>query len=277
MNDPGVSRPLSGRARFRWGVLSRPVGADRVARRTFMSIPRVSSRRILRATARGRVVVGYAIDPAQVTPLLPDGLVPARDEGTTYVSLVGVELAALRVLGVVPPGFRRVPAVELRVHVHPVGAPDKEGTWTAQAHVPRRLVAWGARLLYGERVAVTSMQPIQRKPVDHVEVTYRFDWKGREQRVRARGAHPPVMPGPDARAHALLHPHWRFSTARDGTLLRTRIERPAAPICRVQEHHVSVQWPAVYGDIGRLLQNQAPSCVLLSPRTPVALRWPAQT
>ncbi|WP_240328136.1 DUF2071 domain-containing protein [Salinibacter ruber] len=242
-----------------------------------MSIPFFSPRRILQATARNRVVVGYAVDPDRVAPILPDGLVPARNEGTTYVSLVGVELANLRVLGVVPPGFRRVPAVELRVHVHPAGAPDKEGTWTAQAHVPQHLVAWGARLLYGERVEVTSMQPIRRKPVDHVEMTYRFDWKGREQRIRVRGERPPVMPAPGARAHVLFGPRRRFSTARDGSLLRARIDRPAAPVYRVQEHHVSVQWPAVYGDIGRLFQNQAPAHVLLSPRTPVALRWPAQT
>jgi uncharacterized protein YqjF (DUF2071 family) len=243
-----------------------------------MSIPFFSARRVLRATARNRVVVGYAVDPARVAPLLPDGLSPVRDDGTTPISLVGVELTNLRVLGVGGPGGQRVPVVELRVHVRPDGAPSgPAGTWTAQAYVPRRLVAWGARLLYGERVATTSMQPIRREPVDQVEVTYRFDWKGREQRVRARGEQPPVMPAPGARAHALLRPRWRYSTARDGTLLRTRIERPAVPICRVQEHHVTVQWSAACGDIGALLQDQSPSHVLLAPRTPVTVHGPART
>ncbi len=243
-----------------------------------MSIPFFSARRVLQATARNRVVVSYAVDPAQVAPLLPDGLSPVRNDGTTPISLVGVELTNLRILGVVGPGFRRVPMVELRVHVRPDEAPSgPAGTWTAQAYVPRRLVAWGARWLYGESAAVASMQPIRREQTDHVEVTYRFDRKGREQRVRARGKRPPVMPAPDAQAHVLLRPRWRFSTARDGTLLQSRIERPAAPICRVQEHHVTVQWSAAYGDVGALLQDRSPSHVLLSPRTPVTVHGPART
>lgn len=238
-----------------------------------MSSP--SSRpRILEATARNRVVVSYKIAADRVAPFLPDDLVPVEHNGTAYVSLVGVELTKVRVLGLVGPGFRRVPAVELRVHVRPAGTPSGEdGTWTVQAHVPRRLVAWGARFLYGERVEVASMQPVRREQVDTVEVTYRLDWRGREQRIRVRGERPPVMPAPDARAHTLLRPAWRYGTTRNGTLLRTRIERPAVPIHRVQEHHVTMQWASVYGEIGQLLQDQRPALVLLSPGTPVTLRW----
>jgi len=239
-----------------------------------MSLSALSPRCVLQATARSRVVVGYAVDPARVAPLLPEGLAPARYDGSAYVSLVGVELTNVRAFGLVGLGVRRVPAVELRVHVQPAEAPSgPHGTWTAQAHVPRRLVAWGARWLYGTPVAVASMQPMRREQDDRVEVTYRFDWRGREQRIRVQGAPPPTVPAPDARARTLLSPDWRFGTAQDGTLLHTRIERPEAPVCRVQEHHVTVRWPAVYGDLGRVLQGRSPSLVLLSPSTPVTLRW----
>ena len=233
-----------------------------------------SSPRILQGTARNRVVVAYAVAPGQVAPLLPEGLVPDQRDGNAYVSLVGVELTKVRVLGLIPPGFRRVPAVELRVHARPAQAPLQEaGTWTVQAHVPRRFVAWGARVLYGETVEVTSMQPVRREQAESVEVTYRLDWQGREQRIRARGEQPPVTPPPEAIAHTLVDPGWRFATAQDGALLRTRIERPAAPIYRVQEHHVTVDWTSVYGAMGELVEDQPPAHVLLSPGTPVALRW----
>jgi len=92
-----------------------------------------SSPRILQGTARNRVVVAYAVAPGQVAPLLPEGLVPDQRDGNAYVSLVGVELTKVRVLGLIPPGFRRVPAVELRVHARPAQAPLQEaGTWTVQ-------------------------------------------------------------------------------------------------------------------------------------------------
>lgn len=229
---------------------------------------------ILQGATQNRVVFSYAVAPDHIAPLLPDSLVPRTRDGKAYVSLVGVELTGVRVLGLAGPGIRRVPAVELRVHVRPTqSGPDASGTWTAQAHVSRRLAAWGARYLYHEPVEVTSMQPVRREPMGHVEMTYRFDWKGREQRLRVRGERPPAMPAPDAPALSLLRPHLRYTTTRNGALLRAHIERPAAPIHRVQEHHVTIQWTDVYGKIGRLLSAQDPALVLLSPGAPVTLRW----
>ena len=229
---------------------------------------------VLRGTTQNRVVVSYAVAPNQLAPLLPDGLVPHTRDGSAYVSLAGVELTKVHVLGVSGPGLWRVPAVELRVHVRPAdGDADAAGTWTVQAHTSRRLAAWGARLLYREPVAVTSMQPVRREPMEHVEVTYRFDWAGREQRLRVRGERLPVMPAPDAPALSLLRPRWRYTTTRNDSLLRARIERPTTPIHRVQEHHVTVQWEDVYGPIGQLVSTHDPAHVLLSPGTPVTLRW----
>jgi uncharacterized protein YqjF (DUF2071 family) len=241
------------------------------------SSPSSNRSRVLRATARNRVVVSYAVPPDQVAPFLPDGLRPMTRDGRAYVSLVGVELTKVRVLGLAGPGFRRVPAVELRVHVHPTrGDSDAPGTWTVRAHVSRSLVAWGAHLLYREPVEVTSMQPVRREPTEHVEVTYRFDWKGREQRIRVRGERTPVMPAPGALARPLLRPDWRYATTGNDALLRTRIERPATPIHRVKEHHVTVQWTEVYGEIGRVMTDRDPALTLLSPGTPVTLRWREQ-
>ncbi|MFB6099211.1 MAG: DUF2071 domain-containing protein [Salinibacter sp.] len=229
--------------------------------------------RVLEARVRNRVVIGYAVASDQVRPLLPDGLVPVEREGRAYVSLVGVELTNVRLFGLVGLGFRRVPVVELRVHVRREEAsPDKVGTWTVRAHVPRRLVAWGGRFLYREPVEVTSMQPVRREQSESVEVTYRFDWRGREQRIRVRGQRPPVAPVPDTLVPFLLRPNWRFRTTRSGALLRTRIDRPSAPILPGQEHHVTVQW-SVYGEFGALLADRSPVSVLLSPGRPVTVRW----
>jgi Uncharacterized conserved protein len=239
-----------------------------------MSLSALSPRCVLQATARSRVVVGYAVDPARVAPLLPEGLAPARYDGSAYVSLVGVELTNVRAFGLVGLGVRRVPAVELRVHVQPAEAPSgPHGTWTAQAHVPRRLVAWGARWLYGTPVAVASMQPMRREQDDRVEVTYRFDWRGREQRIRVQGAPPPTVPAPDARARTLLSPTGDLAPPRTARCSAPASSVQRLPSCRVQEHHVTVRWPAVYGDLGRVLQGRSPSLVLLSPSTPVTLRW----
>jgi len=232
-----------------------------------------ASRVILRAAARHRVAVHYAVAPDRVASHLPPGLVPDTRDGRAYVSLVGVRLLKVRVLGLIGPGFRRVPAVERQVPVRAADGPSEtRGTLTLQAYVPRRLVAWAARGLYGEPVSVASMQPVWRERPDAVEVTYRFDRAGREQRLRVAAEKPPVAPAPDTAARFLQDRHWRYGTRGD-TLMRARLERPAGPLYRVQEHYVTVQWGAAFGEAWGFLDDRSPDVVLCDPGGTIALHW----
>lgn len=228
--------------------------------------------RILQATARNRVVMAYAVAPNRVESFLPDGLLPDTRGGHAFVTLVGVQLIKLRVLGLPGPGFRRVPAVELQVLVQERQMPDRRGTITLQAHVPRRVVAWGARGLYDESVAVAPMQPVWKERGDTVEMMYRFDVAGREQRLRVVGERQPVMPAPNTTAHFLLDRNWRYSGG-DGNLVRTRVERPVAPVCRVRESYATVAWASVYGNQWAFLADRDPTLAVLVPNTPIALQW----
>jgi hypothetical protein len=227
---------------------------------------------VLQATARNRVVVAYAVAPDRVASRLPEGLMPDTREGQAFVTLVGVQLVTLRVLGLPGPGFRRVPAVELQVLVRERGAPSRQGTITVQAHVPRRVVAWGARLLYDESVDVAPMQPVWRERGDTVEMTYRFDVAGREQRLRVVGERPPVTPAQDTAAHFLLDRGWRYGRGNE-ELVRTRVERPVAPVVRARESYATVQWAAVYGDPWAFLAEEEPALAVLVPDSPITLRW----
>lgn len=227
---------------------------------------------VLRARADDRVVVAYGEDPERIAPLLPGDLAPDTREGKAYVQLVGVQLTDVRVFGMAGPSFRRVPAVELQVAVRRPTT-GRRGTWTVQAHVPRRLVAWGARLLYGEPVAVASMQPVRRPHGDAVEMTYRVDWRGREQRLRVAAAAPVSEPASDTLPSFLRRRHWRYGTARDGTLLRARLERTPGPLRRADEHHVTMRWKDLYGPIGALLDDQTPEAAWLAAGSPLTLRW----
>jgi len=227
---------------------------------------------ILRAVARNRAVVAYEVDPAALAPLLPEGLSPDVRDGRAYVQLVGVQLTNVRVLGMAGPGFRRVPAVEVQAVVRQADA-DRQGTWTVQAHVPRRLVAWGARRLYGEPVDVAAMQPVRRPLDDAVEMTYRVDWRGREQRLRVTGEAPETEPSPGTLPAFLRERAWRFSTGGTDTLLRARLERSPGPIARAASAHVTMRWRDVYGEIGDLLHDRTPEAAWLAASNPLTLYW----
>lgn len=229
---------------------------------------------VLQGTVRDRVTVGYAVAPDRVGPHLPEGVVPDTHDGQAYVCLVGVQLLRVRVLGLSSPGFRRVPAVELQVPVRERdSAEGRRGTMTLQAHVSRRLVAWGARLLYGEPVTVASMQPVWRERGEQIEATYRFDCAGREQRLRVVGETPPVESAPDARTAFLMERSWRYGTDQRGRLLHTHLDHSRGAVHRVKEHHVTVRWASVYGEEWGFLAERAPTVVLFEPGGPMTLGW----
>lgn len=231
-----------------------------------------SSLCLLRATARNRAIAVYAVPPSPVRSLLPDALVPVTRDGTAFLSLVGVELTDIQGLGRSVLRLRRAPVVELRAHVHPAQAPSAYGTWTVQTHASRRRLAWGARWLYGEPVAVTSMQPLCRTQSDRREVTYRFDSDGREQRVRMEGDETSAAsPPPEASSSLFLRPSWRFGTNRHGRLWRARVTRSRAALCPVRAHHITLDAASVYGTAGQLLDSASPAHVYLTPETSVAL------
>lgn len=232
---------------------------------------------ILRATARHRVAVHYAVAPDRLASRLPDGLRPATRDGRAYVGLVGIQLMDVRVLGLSGYGFRRVPAVELQGLVQRRGGgAASRGALTMQAFVPRRLVAWAARGLYGESVAVASMQPVWKERPDEVEITYRFDRAGREQRLRVVAETPPVAPAPGTAAQFLQDRHWRYGSRDDedtDALTRARMERPAGPLYRVQAHHVTVRWASAFGEAWAFLDDRSPEVVLCDPGGEIVLHW----
>lgn len=242
-----------------------------------MFVASSSSTRVLRATVGNRVAVGYAVDPSRVASRLPSGLIPVTHADDAYVVLVGAQLVHPSILGVPVPGIRRMPFVELQVPVRETTpSSERRGTLTMQAFVPRRLVAWSGRVLYGEPVKRAPMQPVRQERAETVEITYRFDWAGREQRLRVVGRKPPVTPAPDAPASCLMKQNWRYGRSRTGELLRARLKRSKTQVYRVQEHHVTVRWGSVYGDEWAFLDGRAPATVLFSPGGSVAVGWPTR-
>ncbi|NBB73007.1 MAG: DUF2071 domain-containing protein [Bacteroidetes bacterium] len=215
-------------------------------------------------------LVTYAVPPDRVTPHLPPGVVADRREGRAFVSLVAFDFRDLRVLGVPVPGGQRFPEVNLRLYAR---QGDREGVVFAREMVPSRLVAGAARLLYNEPYARTSLQVEQETSGNALAMTYRFGWKGREQRVRVTGRTPAAVPAPNSTAHFFKERHWGFGTTHNGRTLRYRVEHPRWAVYPVAEHHVTLDWAHVFGPDWAFLQEAKPYSVLLAKGSPVTVYW----
>src|SRR5262245_26571807 len=97
----------------------------------------------------------YAVPHDLLRPRLPPGLELDIWERQAFVSLVAFDFLQTRVLGVPWPGYRDFPEVNLRFYVR---HGNQRGVTFIREFVPRRLVAWMARLLYNEPYVAAPMR-----------------------------------------------------------------------------------------------------------------------
>ena len=150
----------------------------------------MSGRPFLTAAWRHLLLLNYRVEPRHLEPLVPRGTELDAWEGRTLVSLVGFRFLDTAVLGVPVPGLRDFTEVNLRFYVRRL-APDgalRRGVVFIRELVPRRLVAWIARLVYHE--------PYRRVPMRHAialggfsekepgRVEYGFRHRGQSLRMR---------------------------------------------------------------------------------------------
>ncbi len=104
-------------------------------------------------------MLSYAVDPALLAPRVPAGTELDLFEGRAYVTLVGFRFLDTRVLGVALPFHRDFDEINLRFYVRR-RAPEgwRRGVVFVREIVPRALIAWVARTVYGEPYVAWPMR-----------------------------------------------------------------------------------------------------------------------
>lgn len=114
----------------------------------------------LTAEWRDLLIVNFEVDPGRLTPLLPPGTELDLFEGRCLVSLVGFRFLRTRVRGFSIPGHRDFDEMNLRFYVTrrmPDGSVRRGVTFIGEI-VPRPLIAWVARGVYGEPYRALPMR-----------------------------------------------------------------------------------------------------------------------
>ena len=191
------------------------------------------------------IMVNYQVDPELLVPWLPRGLELDDWEGKTLVSLVAFEFLGTRVLGLSIPGHRDFPEVNLRFYVRRrVEGDVRRGVVFIRELVPRRAIAWTARLLYGERYRAVKMNGTVSHDMlegDHpyptTSIRYWW-WMGRSyQAVCADCEYPPRPLAEGSQAAFMTDRAWGYSVRR-GKTLEYEVEHP--PWCVWDLSYVTV-------------------------------------
>src|SRR5262249_5878550 len=138
--------------------------------------------RFLTANWRALAMLNYTIDPAVLRPYVPAGTELDVWNGRTFVSMVGFRFLETRLRGGAVPFHVRFEEVNLRFYVRRLVRDGwRRGVVFVKEIVPRRAIAWVARIAFGERYVALPMRHEVVLPAgtDAGRVAYEWRWRGR--------------------------------------------------------------------------------------------------
>lgn len=184
----------------------------------------------LAAEWRDLLIVNYEVHPDRLRPFVPSGTELDLLDGKALLSFVGFRFLRTRVLGIAIPGHSDFLEMNLRFYVKrtlPDGSIRRGVTFLGEI-VPRALIAWVARTLYGEPYRARSMRKEEDARGTAYDCAVAEGWQG----IRARPVGP-LRPATDDRIAGFITEHYWGYTRRSPT--RTDEYEVVHPVWRVRD------------------------------------------
>lgn len=232
----------------------------------------MSGRIFLTGAWRHLAMINWRVDPALLLPLVPRGTVLDAWNGATYVSLVGFMFRDTRLLGIPVPGHRDFEEVNLRFYVRrQEGDESRRAVVFIRELVPRRAIAWTARVAYNEPYLAVPMRHAIAVP-GRVSYGWRLPTGWCELAVDASGPALPIADGSEA--EFITEHYWGYTRQRDGGTVEYRVTHPRWRTWAVTDARVTGDVAPLYGaDFARVLAG-APSSAFLADGSEIAVHWP---
>jgi hypothetical protein len=215
------------------------------------------------------VLANYRVPAELLEPRLPAGLTLDRWDDEPCASLVAFRFADARVFGVRWPFHTAFDEFNLRFYVR---AGADRGVMFVREFVPRRAVAWTARLLYNEPYAYAPMSSAIDVTPAGVRAAYSLEHRGRTHAVTVDAEPTPVVPPESSAEHFFKEHVWGFGVDRRGRPLRYKVIHPRWAVHPVRAHTIDVDWAQLYGDEWAMMNDAEPTSVCLAVGSEVAVK-----
>ena len=240
--------------------------------------PQRAAARFLTADWRELAMLNYEISPEVLRPLVPAGTELDTWGGTTYVSIVGFRFAGTRVLGLRVPGHVDFEEVNLRFYVrrHDATGAWRRGVVFVRELVPRRAVAWLARLWYNEPYRALSMRHSVERDETGAPRRVAYEWRraGRWEGIalRVAGSAAPLVSGSEA--EFITEHYWGYTPQRDGSTVEYRVDHPPWRVWDALDVRLDCDPAALYGSAFAEALSQPPRSAFLAEGSAVAVFRP---
>ena len=172
----------------------------------------------LSAEWRDLVMLNYEVDPGLVRRYVPSGTELDSFEGRTYVSLVGFRFLNTKLFGFAPVPFHaNFDEVNLRFYVRRrEGKEDRRGVVFIREIVPKRAIAWVARLVYGENYVRCPMTHKTSSAKETKTAEYSWIVDGKWCRLYATGNGTVRQPAEGSVEQFITEHYWGYTPRRGG-------------------------------------------------------------
>jgi uncharacterized protein YqjF (DUF2071 family) len=206
-------------------------------------------------------LITYAVPPALLEPRLPPGTVLDQRDNQAFVSLVAFDFIDTKVLGIPWPGHRNFPEINLRFYVR---HNNDRGVVFIREFVPRRLIAFLARTIYGEPYLAAPMTSQITQDAAQITVEHRLTYAHHQNRLKITAAKPAILPAGDTVEHFFKEHQWGFATSRKGRCIRYEVSHPCWEIYPVRDYELDWDWGDVYGKDFTFLSSATPVSVIMA-------------
>jgi len=216
-------------------------------------------------------MLNYQVSPDLLQPLVPRGTELDFWEGKAFVSVVGFLFLNTRVCGMPAPFHRNFEEVNLRFYVRrKVGGEWRRAVVFVRELVPRRAIAWAARVFYNENYSAVPMaHRLDGSPSAMKSVLYSWRFRGKENHLKlaTRGSAQPLQEGSEQ--EFITEHYFGYARQRDGSTLEYQVEHPRWRFWEAEAAQLNCDVAGLYGESFLEPLTAPPASAFLAEGSPV--------
>jgi uncharacterized protein len=245
-------------------------------------------RAFLSAEWRDLVMLNYEVDARVLRDFVPRGTELDSFGGKTYVSLVGFQFLRTKLYGYLPlPFHSNFDEVNLRFYVRrrDSSGEDRRGVVFIREIVPKRAVAWLARVAYGENYSRYPMR--HRVSAEGAGKSAEYEWRMRASwaKLHASGAGEPILPGEGSLEQFITEHYWGYSALpgsphrgpgspslqRDGGTIEYHVTHPQWGVWQSARAGFEGDAAEIYGSAFAVALQRPPDSAFIAEGSPVVV------
>lgn len=231
-----------------------------------------SPRVFLEAEWRFLAMLNYKVEPRVLLPFVPMGTEIESWGGDAYVSVVGLMFCNTRVCGLAIPNHRNFEEVNLRFYVRRRTEEGwRSGVVFIRELVPRRMIAWVARIVYGERYSCATMKhDIDAKPCGRVRsIAYSWVCADNPGCLEMSLQDEPSAIKPNSDEAFITEHYWGYVATPNGQTIEYEVRHPRWHVCSARTARLHCDVESLYGAPFAEALNADPASAFFANGSPV--------